>query len=168
MLKTRSLIIILDSIRSTHNVGSIIRTSEALGADTIVYGGYTPFPEQENDTRIKHLRDKIHTQIIKTSLGAERYISHQVSKNLLDYISNLKKQGYEIISVEQSKRSIYLADFSSKKNKHAIIFGNEVKGVSLELLEVSDQIVEIEQLGKKESLNVVQAAAIVIYKILNN
>lgn len=166
MLKTRRIILVLKDIRSIHNVGSILRTAEALGIKDIVYSGYTPYPEIEGDTRILHIRNKLSKTINKTSLDAEFNLNHKFVEDLENYIDSLKNNGFKICSLEQDERSIDIKDFNDSSDI-VLILGNEVTGVDKNLLDKSDYILEIPQRGKKESLNVVQATAIALYKLTN-
>jgi 23S rRNA (guanosine2251-2'-O)-methyltransferase len=166
MLKTRRIILVLNNIRSIHNVGSILRTAEALGLKDIVYSGYTPYPEIPEDTRIMHIRNKIAKTINKTSLDAEFNLNHQVIDNLREYIKTMKNKGYVICSLEQDQKSTDIKNFDNTSDI-VLILGNEVSGVDKDILELSDFILEIPQKGKKESLNVVQATAIALYILTN-
>ena len=166
MLKTRRIILVLKDIRSIHNVGSILRTAEALGIKDIVYSGYTPYPEIEGDSRILHIRNKISKTINKTSLDAEFNLNHKVVDDLHEYITSIKNEGYKICSLEQDKRSTDIKEFNDSSDI-VLVLGNEVTGVDQDILDLSDYILEIPQRGKKESLNVVQATAIALYMLTN-
>lgn len=166
MVKTRRIILVLNNIRSIHNVGSILRTAEALGLKEIVYSGYTPYPEVENDERILHLRNKISRAINKTSLDAEYNLKHIIVQDINSYLIDMKNQGFLICSLEQYSGSIKLNNFKNNSDL-ILVLGNEVNGVDKDILKISDFIIEIPQKGKKESLNVVQAAAIAIYSLTN-
>lgn len=154
--------IILPDIRSTHNVGSILRSADCFGASHIYYCGYTPYPKLAKDTRLPHIVNKITKQISKTALGAEKSLSFSYEPNILTLINSLKKDGFFIASIEQAKNSTLLSDFKTP-NKIAVIFGNELSGVDAEVLAQSDIVLEIPLLGNKESLNVSSTAAIVLY-----
>lgn len=160
----RDLIVIAHNIRSTHNVGSLLRTAEFLGVKKIYLTGYTPYPKIDNDPRLPHLASKIHSQISKTSLGAESTLEINASSDIFVCVEDLKSDGYKIIALEQTNHSTDLAKFKSPK-KIALIIGNERYGVEKEILDICDDYVEIPKKGKKESLNVVQAVSIAIYKI---
>lgn len=164
MHKNRKLIVALDNIRSTYNVGSILRTSEALGVEEIIYGGYTPYPKVENDDRIPHLSNKIDAQIAKVSLKTQYNLKHLVKEDLLKYLIDMKRLGFKIYSLEQAESSVNLESIS-KLDSAILVLGNEVSGVDKNILEISDAILEIPLLGNKESLNVAQAAAIAIYQL---
>ena len=152
-------ILILDNIRSTYNVGSIFRTSDAVGVDMIYLIGTTPTPIDRFGRKRK--------DISKTSLGAEDTVSWKYSKTISKIITNLKKQGYVIVALEQSPKSIdYIKAVKLLKSKPiALIVGNEVNGVSQKALTISDYIVEIPMHRKKESLNVSVAVGIAMFRL---
>lgn len=161
----RHIVVILHDIRSTHNVGSIIRTAEALGVNQLMFSGYTPFPKHETDTRLPHVANKLDTQINKTALGAQNYIDWEVWTNPIDMLINkLRSENFQILALEQHKHSIDLESYLPEP-KIALVLGSEVTGVDVNTLKQCDQIIEIALPGKKESLNVVQAAAIAFYKL---
>ena len=153
-------ILILDNIRSTHNVGSIFRTADAAGVGMIYLVGTTPTPVDKFGRKRK--------DIAKASLGAEETISWKYEKTIVPVISKLKKAGYAVVSLEQSPKSIdYKKAGKLLKGKPiAIILGNEVEGVSQKALIKSDYIVEIPMKGKKESLNVSVATGIALFRLL--
>lgn len=157
------IIVLAHNIRSTHNVGSIFRTSEGLGIDKIILSGYTPYPEIQNDKRLPHIKNKITQQIHKTALGAEKEIPFEY-KDSLDLIT-LKNAGYKIIALEQSSKSIKLPDFKLNDQKIALLLGEEVKGIDTDILNQCDYILEIPMFGKKESFNVSVAAGMALYNL---
>ncbi len=146
------VIVVLDNIRSMHNVGSIFRTADAFLIESIYICGYTPQPP--------------HRDINKTALGATETVDWKYFSNTIDAIDQLKAEGYYIYSVEQAEGSISLekGDFNHPKN--ALIFGNEVEGVSNDVLDASDGCIEIPQLGSKHSLNVSVSVGIVLWKLI--
>ncbi len=148
--------ILLHNIRSTHNVGAILRTADAVGVTKVYFSGYTPAPIDRFGRQRK--------DIIKASLGAEKTVKWESISNSIDLIKKLKKQGFTILSLEQDTRSI---DYKKAKliNNTLLIVGNEVDGVDKSILDLSDEIIEIPMLGKKESLNVSVATGIVLYEI---
>jgi len=157
MGKKKETYLILHNIRSTHNVGSIFRTADASGISKIYLTGYTPTPLDRFGRK--------RSDIAKIALGAEENITWEYKKNIGDLIKNLKKQRVYVIAVEQSKKSV---DYKKVKTqqKTAIIFGNEVKGLSKTILDKCDVIAEIPMKGKKESLNVSVSVGIALFKIL--
>jgi 23S rRNA (guanosine2251-2'-O)-methyltransferase len=154
----KSTILILDNIRSVLNVGAIFRTADAFGISKIYLCGITPCPTD----RFGRKRNDFH----KTALGAEDSVDWEYSKDSFDLVTKLKKENYQIISLEQNKKSI---DYKKIKiqNKTAFVLGSETEGVSKEILKVSDQIAEIKMLGEKESLNVSVSTGILLSRILN-
>ena len=151
------MVVILDSIRSTYNVGSIFRTADAAGVEKIYLCGITPQPID----RFGRLRP----QFTKVSLGAEKTVLWERVKSASALIDRLKKEKYHIIAVEQDRRAVAYTKFRAPK-KTAVIFGNEVSGISNPILKKADKIIEIPMRGKKESLNVSVAAGIIMFSIL--
>jgi tRNA G18 (ribose-2'-O)-methylase SpoU len=157
------IIIIAHNIRSTHNVGAIFRTSEGFGVKKIILSGYTPYPHIQNDTRLPHIADKLTTQIHKTALDAEAIVpfEHQEYPDL----SALRQQGYSIVGLEQDARSVML-DKYHPPDKIALILGEEVEGLTTQLRNTCDDLIEIPMRGKKESYNVSVATGIALYGLL--
>jgi tRNA G18 (ribose-2'-O)-methylase SpoU len=150
-------IVIIDNVRSAHNVGSIFRTSDGAGVLRIILVGYTPSPIDRFG--------RVQPEIKKTSLGASTMIPFETRENgeeILTRIRELKAEGYTIVSSEQTSESISLYDFEVPE-RVAYIVGNEIDGISQELLRVSDIVVQIPMQGKKESLNVGVAAGILLF-----
>ena len=144
--------IVLDNVRSMHNVGSVFRTADAFLMEGIYLCGFTPQPP--------------HRDIHKTALGATETVHWQYRPNAPQLISELKETGYKIIAVEQVKNSIPLHRFEwNTSEKLALVFGNEVEGVQQEIINQSDACIEIPQLGTKHSLNISVSAGIVLYKL---
>ncbi len=141
-----------------------MRTADALGVKKVYLSGYTPYPSHNSDTRLPHEALKISRQINKTALGAELNVKWQHVASPVPVISALKTQGYKICALEQSKGSLNIQDYKPAQ-KLVLLLGREVKGIEPDLLELADTILEIPMLGKKESLNVVQAAAIALYHL---
>ena len=150
-LKKSNIVIVLDNVRSAHNVGSIFRSSDAFKVKKILMVGITATPPNN--------------EIRKTALGAEQSVDWAISQNISEDLVNLKKIGYEIICVEQTNNSISLENFTAKKNKIVLIFGNEIKGISQEIIDLTDTVVEIKQYGTKHSLNVSVTTAICLWEI---
>mgnify|MGYP000903222119 CR=1 len=152
--KKNPIIIVLDNVRSMNNVGSVFRTSDAFLIEKIFLCGITPKPP--------------HRDIQKTALGATETVDWEHKSSTLETIEELKTQGYIIYSIEQTKNSIMLNDFSFPKGeKIAIVFGNEVDGVSQEVVNLSSGVIEIPQFGTKHSLNISVSAGIVIWELIN-
>ena len=150
--------IILHNIRSAQNVGSIFRTADACGISKIFLSGYTPKPIDRFGREVK--------AISKTALGAEKNIEWEYFLRPNQIINKLKKEGVKIIGIEQDKKSIDYKKIKIKKPA-AFMVGNEVRGISKQLLNQCDQIAEIPMNGKKESLNVSVTVGIALFRILN-
>jgi len=150
--------ILLHNIRSVYNVGAIFRTADAVGISKIYLSGYTPTPMD----RFGNARG----DFAKSALGSEKTMKWEYAKSPNKFIRALKKGKFEIISVEQSKKSI---DYKKirPKNKILVILGNEVSGISKSLLGKSNKVAEIPMRGKKESLNVSVSAGIVLFRWLD-
>jgi tRNA G18 (ribose-2'-O)-methylase SpoU len=150
-------IVILDNIRSAHNVGSIFRTSDGAGVFKIFLVGVTPCPTDRFG--------RVQPEIAKTSLGAADIVPwEQVSNDdAVLLVRSLCGEGVKVVAVEQTSNSVSLDEFQVPENV-AYILGNEVDGVSDALIKESDTVVEIPMAGKKESLNVSVAAGIVLFK----
>ncbi len=161
------IILIAHDIRSTHNVGSILRTGDCLGADIVYLTGYTPYPLMRNDSRLPHLAKKLDAQIHKTALGAEKSTKWIHNPDIFEVITMLKSSNVEIVALEQAKGSKPLPIFIPRRDT-ALIVGNEITGLDKQILDVTDEIVEIPMSGVKESLNVAQATAIGLYQLSNN
>lgn len=152
------MIVILDNIRSLHNVGSIFRTADAVGVEKLYLCGITPSPLD----RLGLVRG----DVAKVSLGAENTVPYEVATSTSRLITNLKKQGYKIVALEQSPSSVpyyKLKALSYKLDKVALVLGAEVEGVSPAVLKKCDAIIDIPMSGKKESLNVSVAFGIAAY-----
>ena len=158
----RSIVLIAHDIRSTHNVGSLLRTAECFGVKHVYFTGYSPYPISAGDERLPHIAERLTRQIHKTSLGTESMVNWSHENDVLLLISQLKESGFTVIGLEQHQKSVLLSAFTPPE-KIAILVGREVEGIAQQLLEQCDVIVEIPQFGKKESLNVVQATAIALY-----
>ena len=154
------MVVILHHIRSVYNVGSIFRTADALGVEKIYLTGITPSPLDRFGNVRKDFK--------KVSLGAEKTMSWEKIKNINALIQHLKKEKYQIVAVEQSKKSVpyFKLKVKNEKLKVALILGNEVKGLPKNILAYTDTVLEIPMRGKKESLNVAIAFAIVGYHLV--
>lgn len=157
-----NVIVIAHNIRSTHNVGSIFRTSEGFGVTKIILSGYTPYPRVQNDPRLPHIADKLSDQIHKTALGAEAMVPFEYQE-LPDLVA-LKMAGYRIVGLEQDDRSVLLPNYQSLE-KVALLLGEEVEGLTPELRAACDDLIEIPMHGKKESFNVSVATGIALYEL---
>ncbi|KKR10431.1 MAG: tRNA/rRNA methyltransferase [Parcubacteria group bacterium GW2011_GWA2_39_18] len=148
--KNKEFVVLLHNIRSRFNVGSIFRTADGAGISKIYLCGITPAPP--------------HPNIEKVSLGAEKNISFEKVHSTVPLLKKLKAEGFQIVALEQNKKSLPYNKFKPK-NKVALILGAEVSGLPPKILKLSDKIIEIPMFGKKESLNVSVAFGIAAYKI---
>lgn len=162
MKKERDLILIAHNLRSCHNVGSLLRTAEGLGIKEVYLTGYTPYPLMDHDIRLPHLATKIARQIHKTALGAENLVAWQHQPTIEPLLITLQSQGFNVAAVEQATAATELPRYSPPE-KLVLIVGREVEGVESEVLARCDTVLEIPMYGKKESFNVVQAAAMALY-----
>ena len=156
------IIVIAHNIRSTHNVGSIFRTAEGFGVTKIILSGYTPYPVFSGDTRLPHIAQKLTAQIHKTALGAEDIVPFEYQDN--PDITVLRNQGYRIVGLEQDSRSVLLADYQTPE-RVVLLLGEEVHGITDDLRELCDDLIEIPMQGQKESFNVSVATGIALYAL---
>lgn len=156
------MVIILHNIRSTHNVGSIFRTADAAGCEKIYLSGITPAPVDRFG--------RVNEKISKVALGAQNFLPWEKVGQTAKLIDKIKKDGYRILAIEQSGRSVpYQKIKLSKKDleKTALVLGNEIRGLPPSVLRRADKILEIPMRGKKESLNVAVAFGIVAFNLIN-
>ena len=158
----REIVLIAHNLRSCHNIGSLLRTADGLAVTKVWLTGYTPYPLSRSDPRMPHIANKIDTQIRKTALGAEKSIKWEHADSIEAVVELLKTEGFTIAALEQHDTSVPLHNYKAPQ-KIAIILGREVEGMEMEVIELTDICLEIPMLGKKESLNVVQAAAMAMY-----
>lgn len=145
------LVVVLDNVRSLHNVGSVFRTSDAFRVERVLLCGITATPPS--------------AEIHKTALGAEDVVEWQYFADTMEAVASLKEQGYDVFSIEQCNGSIPLQDFATQPGRrYAVIMGNEVKGVQQQVVDASDGAIEIPQFGTKHSLNVSVTAGMIIWE----
>jgi tRNA G18 (ribose-2'-O)-methylase SpoU len=156
------IIVIAHNIRSTHNVGAIFRTSEGFGVRKIILSGYSPYPLIPNDLRLPHISRKLTDQIHKTALDAEQIVPFEYQE--VPDIDALRRQGYTIVGLEQDERSIMLSEYQPPQ-KVVLLLGEEVEGITDELRQTCDDLIEIPMVGKKESFNVSVATGIALYAL---
>ncbi|HEX2532903.1 MAG TPA: RNA methyltransferase [Chitinophagaceae bacterium] len=145
--------VVLENIRSMHNVGSVFRTADAFLVSGIYLCGYTPRPP--------------HRDIHKTALGATETVSWKAAPDAVAAVEELKEAGFKVYAVEQVAGSVPLQAFSAAGEKVAVVFGNEVEGVSEAVIRLCDGCIEIPQLGMKHSLNVSVAAGIILWHLVH-
>ncbi len=146
--------IVLDNVRSMHNIGSIFRTADGFAIEEICLCGITACPP--------------HREIEKTALGATQSVNWRYYEQAPEAITHLRKLGYQIIAVEQAQGSVMLNEFEPEYGiKYALVFGNEVNGVSDEVMSIIDTCIEIPQFGTKHSFNIVISAGIVLWDIFS-
>jgi len=149
----KKLVVIAHNIRSLHNVGSIFRTAEGAGVNKLYLTGYTGHPPRK--------------EISKVALGSENRLPWEFNKSVTSVINQLKKDGFLIVALEQNPKAINYNKFSAPRSKVALIVGNEVRGVSPQLLNKTDKIIEIPMLGARKSLNVAVAFGIATFELKN-
>ncbi len=150
--KKHTVIVILDDVRSMHNVGAIFRTCDAFAVETLYLCGYTPAPP--------------HRDIHKTALGAEETVTWRNFDTTIDAVNNAREAGYKILAVEQAHNSTPLNELNWKDEKVALVFGNEVTGVNDEVLAAADSCIEIPQWGSKHSLNISVSVGVVLWEMV--
>jgi len=159
----REIILLAHNLRSCHNVGSLLRTAEGLGVAKVYLSGYTPYPAgQVGDTRLPHEALKLTKQIHKTALDAENQVAWEHVDSIEEVIRRLRADDFTIMAVEQTPSSVALPTFTTPQ-KIALLMGREVEGVEPEILDLCDGTLEVPMYGRKESFNVVQAAAMALY-----
>lgn len=152
---TFPIVIILDNVRSMHNVGSVFRTADSFGLQEIILCGFTPVPP--------------HREIHKTALGATDTVKWEYAKEVTSVLERLKNDGYTIMAAEQVHNSISLEKAGHAPGQRtAIIFGNEVEGVSAAALAFCDKVLEIPQFGAKHSLNISVSVGIICWELIRN
>ncbi|MBC8985280.1 RNA methyltransferase [Pedobacter sp. N36a] len=144
------VIVVLDNVRSMHNIGSVFRTADGFAIEKLYLCGISAQPP--------------HREIEKTALGATQSVAWEHFETTLDAVASLRKDGYEIIAIEQASGSTMLNTFQPDvQKKYALIFGNEVNGVADEVMTQIDKCIEIPQFGTKHSFNIVISAGIVLW-----
>ncbi len=148
------IIIILDNIRSLNNIGSVFRTSDAFLIEKIYLCGITAQPP--------------HNDIRKTALGSTETVDWEYTENTINLVEKLKIEGVKVVSIEQAENASMLNDFKPQQDtKYAFVFGNEVKGVSQNVVNASDVVIEIPQYGTKHSLNISVSCGVVVWDVFS-
>ena len=154
-LPPSGLAVVLDNIRSVHNVGSAFRSADSFGVDRVCLCGISAVPPS--------------AEIRKTALGAEDSVPWEYFGDTLDAVASLKADGYTLIAVEQTVHSVRLGAFRREPGrKYALVFGNEVSGVRQDVVDACDLSLEIPQYGTKHSLNVSVAVGVVLWEMVRN
>ena len=152
--KKTPIIVVLDNIRSLNNIGSVFRTSDAFLVEKIYLCGITATPP--------------HNDIRKTALGSTETVDWEYAESTLDVIKMLRSENVKTIAIEQAENAMMLNSFQPEVNqKYALIFGNEVKGVSQDVVDASDIVIEIPQFGTKHSLNISVSCGVVVWDIFS-
>ena len=149
--KTLPLVCVLDSIRSAHNVGAMIRNAECFGAEKIILTGLCPTPEQ--------------TQVKKTAMGADEMLHWKYHKKAVNALQKLKERGYTIWAIETVKTAKTISSFEQIPTPLALVFGHELHGLSLEVLKLCDEIIKVSLYGRKNSLNVSSCQCAILNEI---
>ena len=164
----RQIVVLLHNIRSVQNVGSILRTCECLGANQCYATGYTPnlqyATDGSNTPILPHVRAKLARELHRSALGAEERVSLDYSDSIDNLIKSLHDQNYRIVGLEQNERSISLPDYQPPQ-KIALLLGEEVHGLTDNLIGQCDDLIEIPMFGQKESYNVAIATGIALYQL---
>ena len=162
------IVILAHNIRSVQNVGSILRTAECLGAKEVVASGYTPNLAMRTDGSnlplLPHVRAKLQKELHRSALGAEEIVKLGYASDIMGKILELKSDGYEIVGLEQDRRSVALPEYKPPR-RVALLLGEEVHGITPELMSVCNVLVEIPMYGQKESYNVSVACGIALYNL---
>jgi len=164
----KSLVVIAHNIRSSYNIGSLLRTCDGLGVEKVYLSGYTPYPLSVNEVRLPYLAAKAEKLIDKTALGAQNYIDWQkiagTKQGLQMLTEEYRNKGYKILGLEQTASSKSLPDYEATK-KTVLVLGNEVTGIEPDIIKLLDACLEIPMLGSKESFNVIEAASMALYHL---
>lgn len=160
----RRVVLVVQNVRSAHNVGSLLRTADGLGIEKVYFCGFTPYPETKIDKRLPHVAKRAGQQIKKTSLGAEASVTWQHRESVFDLLSELKSEKFITAALEQSSASIMLPKYTPAGDI-ALIVGSEASGLDQKVLDAVDVSLEIPMLGAKESFNVAVAAGMALYHL---
>lgn len=158
------LALLLHNIRSIHNVGSILRTADGFGVESVIFSGYTPYPRLSDDPRLPHVATRQTAALHKTALGAETSLFMSRYDDPLAAIAAYRKEGCSVVGLEQDMHSIPLATYRPS-GRTLLLLGEEVDGIDSELRHQCDELLEIPMQGHKESFNVSVAAGIALYAL---
>ncbi len=163
---TERIYLLLNDIRSSLNVGSLLRTADGLGVSEVFLCGYTPYPAVTHDPRLPHLAAKIDRRIKKSALGAETSQAWSYEPDVFKVIDQLKRHGVFILALEQSSTSQPLSRFKTEASV-CLVLGSETTGLSQAVLKSCDAVADIAMLGKKESFNVAVAGGMALFYLRN-
>jgi tRNA G18 (ribose-2'-O)-methylase SpoU len=154
-MKKSPVVLVMDNIRSALNVGSAFRTGDAFAVEKVMLCGITAQPP--------------HREILKTAIGATASVAWEYQEDTVHAIKALRKEGYQIVAVEQAAKSKTLEEFPFSENeKYALVFGNEVTGVAQPVMDLVDHCIEIPQFGTKHSLNISVSIGVVLWEFIRN
>lgn len=164
------MMVVLHNIRSSYNVGAILRTAEGFGVERVVFSGYTP---RVRDTRLlPHLREKLDREIHKTALGAEEMVDIYASGDIISDLKKWREEGWQVVGLENNVTKVPLLKLNDERLKTELservilVLGEEVGGIDYSLYDIIDLFIEIPMRGQKESFNVSVAAGIAMYGLL--
>ena len=159
------ILVVLHNIRSTYNVGAILRTADGFGVTEVVYSGYTPV--YDDGSLLPHLREKLNKQIAKVALGAEKSVRQKSVEDLPEFLDALRLKGWTVVGLENNLDDERLVKLSEvpQREKVVLLLGEEVAGIAPELHNAVDIFAEIPMRGEKESFNVSVAAGIALYEL---
>lgn len=167
------LVLVLNNIRSTYNVGAILRTAEGLGVSKVVYAGYTP--RYDDNSLLPHLRAKLNRQIERSAIGAEKMVAQETASDLERWLDAQKETDWTVVGLEnnltpeEQERRVILGSESEQKlmaGKIVLVLGEEVNGIPASVREKMDYFLEIPMAGRKESFNVSVATGIALWELL--
>jgi len=163
-MKRRRIVLVVENVRSCHNVGSLLRTADGIGIEHVYLCGYTPYPRTPRDSRLPHVVERVERQISKTALGADKSVGWSHRADILRLLKKLESQGFILVALEQTEDAVWLPHLAPTPMM-ALIIGSETRGLSPAVLKLSNRQAQIPMLGQKESLNVAAAAAIGLYHL---
>lgn len=157
--------LVLDNVRSAHNVGALLRTAEGLGVKTVYTCGLTPHPKQVADARLPHVIAAAEQKLAKTALGAERTLKITHYFQTKDALADLRESGWYIVGLEQAPGAVELSRWRPPQRPLALVLGHELNGLSEASLAKADALVMLPMRGQKESFNVAAAGAMAMYQL---
>lgn len=164
------IVLVLDNIRSTHNVGAILRTAEGFGVSQVICSGYTPFPGVEAG-RLPHVSEKETAAIAKTALGAEKLLNLSYHEEITGVLREMKEQGWQLVGLENNIADTRMCAITDPilperlGQKIVLVMGEEVHGIRADVLDLMDLLLEIPMRGQKESFNVSVATGIALFQL---